>query len=60
MKLNINIDENFILSAKPPTISAGVIIAKVNWNITNTVSGISPDIELADNPAKNELSKPPM
>jgi hypothetical protein len=35
--------ENFILSAKAPTTRAGVIMAKVIWNITNTVSGIVPE-----------------
>ena len=31
---------NFMRSAKAPVISAGVMIAKVSWNITNTDSGI--------------------
>ena len=31
--------ENFMRSAKAPTISAGVMIAKVIWNIMYTVSG---------------------
>ena len=29
-------------SANAPTISAGVMIAKVSWNIENTVSGMVP------------------
>ena len=37
--VNRSIAENRIRSANAPTISAGVIIAKVSWNITNTVSG---------------------
>ena len=32
--------ENFMRSTKAPTISAGVMIAKVIWNMKNTVSGI--------------------
>ncbi len=32
--------ENFMRSAKAPAISAGVMIAKVSWNIAYTVSGI--------------------
>ncbi len=38
--MKINIDENFIRSAKEPAISAGVMIAKVSWNMQYTVSGI--------------------
>ena len=37
---NISIAENFIRSANAPAISAGVMIAKVIWNIAYTVSGI--------------------
>ena len=32
--------ENFIRSATAPVISAAVMIAKVIWNIINTVSGM--------------------
>ena len=39
--MKIIIAENFIRSAKAPTISAGVIIAKVIWNVMNTDSGIA-------------------
>ena len=38
--MNQSIAENFILSANAPQMSAGVMIAKVSWNITYTVSGI--------------------
>ena len=34
--------ENFIRSAKAPVISAGVMMAKVIWNIMNTDSGMVP------------------
>ena len=40
MAENSNIVENFIRSAKAPAISAGVMMAKVNWNIMKIVSGI--------------------
>ena len=42
MPMNQSIAENFIRSANAPTISAGVMMAKVSWNIWNTVSGIVP------------------
>ena len=38
-RVNTSNDENFIRSAMAPTISAGVMMAKVIWNITNTLSG---------------------
>lgn len=31
---------NLMRSAKAPVIKAGVMMAKVNWNITNTDSGM--------------------
>ena len=38
--------ENFMRSANEPQISAGVMIAKVAWNIEYTVSGmVSPRCE---------------
>src|SRR5580700_2794916 len=40
MPMNQSIAENFMRSAKEPQISAGVIIAKVIWNIAYTVSGM--------------------
>ena len=54
-----SIAENFIRSAKAPAIKAGVIIAKVSWNIISTVSGIVPLIASAPIPARNALPKPP-
>ena len=40
--------ENFIRSAKPPTISAGVMQAKVIWKATKTYSGITtPSVKVA-------------
>ena len=36
--------ENFILSTKAPIIKAGVIIAKVIWNVAKRLSGIVPEI----------------
>ncbi len=47
-------------SAKPPTTSAGVIAAKVSWNITNTVSGIPPETLSSPTPARKALDSPPM
>jgi hypothetical protein len=41
--VKIKIAENFILSAKAPTMRAGLMIMKVIWNMTNTLSGIVPD-----------------
>ena len=38
--MNQSIAENFMRSANAPVISAGVMIAKVIWNVMNTVSGI--------------------
>ncbi len=35
--------ENFMRSAKAPTISAGVMIAKVIWKVMKTLSGIVPE-----------------
>ena len=36
------IAENFIRSANAPTMSAGVMMANVSWNIWKTDSGIVP------------------
>ena len=38
--MKASIAENFMRSAKAPAISAGVMIAKVSWNIAYTVSGM--------------------
>ena len=42
MPMNQSIAENFIRSANAPTMSAGVMMAKVSWNIWNTDSGMVP------------------
>src|SRR5690606_37893934 len=57
--------ENFMRSAKPPTISAGVMQAKVIWKQTNTSSGITtplekvPVVASGPTPQRNALEKPP-
>ena len=51
--------ENFILSAKAPTTKAGVIMAKVIWNMTNTVSGIVPERLSLPMPDRNAALKSP-
>ena len=51
------IAENFIRSAKAPTIRAGVMMAKVNWNIWNTDSGIEP--ETVSTPMSDRKNLPP-
>ncbi len=38
--MNQSIAENFMRSAKAPAMSAGVMIAKVIWNVMYTDSGI--------------------
>ena len=50
---------NFMRSAKAPTISAGVMIANVIWNVMNTDSGMVPLMESTVTPARNILSSPP-
>ena len=47
-------------SAKPPTMSAGVMMAKVIWNMKYTVSGMCPlalTLSLVT-PLMNHFSKP--
>ena len=39
--MNTSIAENFIRSTKAPTIRAGVMAAKVIWNVMNTDSGMT-------------------
>ncbi len=39
----INIAENLILSTNAPIIRAGVMIAKVIWNVAKRLSGMLPD-----------------
>ena len=55
--------ENFMRSAKAPTISAGVMMAKVIWKVMNTLSGNSAVAEVrpsAVRPLRNALDRPPM
>ncbi|MOA55090.1 hypothetical protein D3C78_1788190 [compost metagenome] len=62
MPMNTSIAENFIRSANAPTISAGVMIAKVIWKVTKTASGNSAagPVRLAGViPARNALPMPP-
>src|SRR4051794_554515 len=57
---NHNTAEKRMRSAKPPITSAGVITAKVIWNMKYTLSGTVPDTESHVTPARNALSKLPM
>ena len=50
--------ENFIRSANAPTMSAGVMMANVSWNIWKTDSGIVPDTVSTSTPESNSLPKP--
>jgi len=47
-------------SAKPPMTSAGVMMAKVIWNMKNRVSGMVPVSASRATPSMNALSKPPI
>ena len=61
--MKISIAENFIRSAKAPTISAGVMMAKVIWKVMNTASGNSAVAEVRPDgvtPLRKALEKPPM
>ena len=51
--------ENFMRSAKAPTMRAGVIAAKVIWKQTNTYSGMVPLSVSLVMPARKALEKPP-
>ena len=46
-------------SATAPVISAGVMMAKVIWNVMNTDSGMVPVIESTVRPLRNNRPKPP-
>ena len=52
--------EKRIRSAKPPTMSAGVIIAKVNWKSAKTLSGMVPEAVPSPICASKISSRPPM
>ena len=58
--MNQSIAENFMRSANAPVISAGVMIAKVIWNVMKTLSGIVPLSESTVMPLRNRRAKPPM
>ena len=47
-------------SAKPPMTSAGVMMAKVIWNMKNRVSGMVPLSASRVTPSRKALSSPPM
>ena len=47
-------------SAKPPTISAGVMMAKVIWNMAKSVAGTVPFTESMRILAKNMLPRSPI
>mmetsp|Transcript_72142 Transcript_72142/g.227646 ORF Transcript_72142/g.227646 Transcript_72142/m.227646 type:complete len:232 (+) Transcript_72142:388-1083(+) len=51
--------ENLKRSTKAPTMSPGVMIAKVIWNTNHSSSGIVPVTELTVTPLRKILSKPP-
>ena len=57
--------ENFTRSANAPTMSAGVIAAKVSWNATKASSGITTPLEKvaatasAFTPDRNIFENPP-
>ena len=55
--MNITSALNFIRSAKAPVISAGVMIAKVIWNIRKTVSGMVVATAASPLPSVNGLSQ---
>ena len=38
--MNHSMDENLMRSTKAPTTSAGVMMAKVSWNMAQTDSGM--------------------
>ena len=68
--MNINTAENFMRSAKAPTISAQVIPANVAWKAANTISGMTTPLlkvaalakvpaALSQTPAIIKRSKPP-
>ena len=51
---------NFIRSAKAPTTSAGVMIAKVIWKARKSDSGIVPLTESTVTPLSKALSRLPI
>ncbi len=62
MPMNTSIAENFMRSAKAPTINAGVMMANVIWKVMNTASGNSAAAEVrfeGVTPVRNALENPP-
>ena len=58
--MKTSIELNFMRSTKAPTISAGVIMKKVIWNIMKTDSGIVPESRIdASGPSRNALLRSP-
>ena len=60
MPENTSTDEKRIRSANPPTMSAGVIMAKPSWNSAKLISGTVPWRVSAVIPRKRTLLKSPM
>ena len=46
-------------SAKPPTMSATVMMANVSWKVANADSGIVPLMASSPTPANSILERPP-
>ena len=57
--MNSSIAPNRTRSANAPMMSAGVMIAKVSWNMANTVSGMEPVSAPRGTFARNALPSPP-
>jgi len=56
---NQSMAENFMRSAKAPTIRAGVMMAKVIWKAKKRISGIVPQAVPASMPCAKSLPRPP-
>ncbi|MNN84823.1 hypothetical protein D3C81_2020290 [compost metagenome] len=57
--MKISMAENFMRSAKAPTISAGVMMAKVIWKVMNTLSGKAATRLSTPTPLRKALFRPP-
>jgi hypothetical protein len=57
--MNHSMAENFMRSAKAPTISAGVMMANVIWKVMKTVSGMVPVRLSTVTPLRNARPSPP-
>ena len=58
--MNSSMALNRTRSANEPMMSAGVMTAKVSWNMEKTVSGTEPCSESRPMPAKKAFPSPPM